>query len=219
MPPKRAQSHMQTNMNKAINIIQWNCKGICPKTCEFASFLNSLKTLPYVILKSFLKAGTQSNSKDIKLSDLMGRMMFPWVTYHFKSFRTYATLNLSNNNTDMREGGSVIQFHYCIPGPSVFLNHGHRTIKEAQDCRLLCAPGKSFSGEELETILDHQDAIIFGDMNAHSPKFRARHSNRRGKIVEDLTHNLNLVILNTGESTYLVTNDGISPIDIIIIIV
>ena len=130
-------------MNNAINIIQWNCQGIRPKTGEFASFLNSLKVLPDVILlhETFLKS----------------RHTFKLQGYQIERFDRQ---------------------------------------------------------EELVKILDHQDAIISGDMNANSPIFGARHSDRRGKIVEDLTHNLNLVVLNTGEGTHLVANGGTSPIDI-----
>ena len=72
--------------------------------------------------------------------------------------------------------------------------------------------GRSFSREELEKIQSHQDAIICS--NAHSPIFGARRSDRRGKIMEDLTLTMNLVILNTGEDMHLATNGSMSPIDI-----
>ena len=64
-------------------------------------------------------------------------------------------------------------------------------------------------------ILSHQNAIICGDMNTHSPIFGARHSDRRSdKIVVDLTQTLNLVVLNTGEGIHLATNGSTSSIDI-----
>ena len=87
-------------------------------------------------------------------------------------------------------------------------------LRKLNIINLYVPPGRSFSRKELEKILSHQDTIIFGDMNAHSPVFGARHSYRKGKIMENLTLTLNLVILNTGGDIHLATNGSVSPINI-----
>ena len=186
-------------MNNAINIIQWNCQGIRPKTGEFASFLNSLKVLPDVILlqETFLKS----------------RHTFKLQGYQIERFDRQDDVSQGGILTCVRDGlsySSVI----ASQAPQCFSTTVIARSRRLKIVNFYAPPGKSFSSEELEKILDHQDAIICGDMNAHSPIFGARHSDRRGKIVEDLTHNLNLVVLNTGEGTHLVANGGTSPIDI-----
>ena len=185
-------------MNNAINIIQWNCQGIRQKSGEFASFLNSLKVLPDVILlqETFLKC----------------RHTFKLQGYQIERFDRQDDVRQGGILTCVRDGlsySSVIQ----APSPSVSLEHSHRAIKEAQDYQLLCAPWEIFlkwgAGKNLGPPRRHH-------LRGHERPFsHIRSSTLRSQSdSEDLTHNLNLVVLNTGEGTHFVANGDTSPIDI-----
>ena len=153
-------------MNNAIKV-QWNWQ-YPPKNGEFASFLNSLKVLPDVILlqETFLKS----------------RHIFKLQGYQIERFDRQDDVRQGGILTCVRDGlsySSVIasQAPQCLPTTVIARSRRLKIIN------FHAPPGKSFSSEELEKILD-------------------------------LTHNLNLVVLNTGEGTHLVANGGTSPIDI-----
>ena len=61
-----------------------------------------------------------------------------------------------------------------------------------------------------------QDTIILGDLNAYSPIFGANSTDTRGRALEDLIDENNLVVLNTGAGTHILSDGSTSHLDVAI---
>ena len=58
------------------------------------------------------------------------------------------------------------------------------------------------------------DVIILGDLNAYSRVFRAQTTDARGKLLEQLMDDHNMVALNTGAGTYIRQTGELSHLDV-----
>ena len=78
------------------------------------------------------------------------------------------------------------------------------------------APGTQFDGVEYTRLFQqyHRDSIILGDLNAYSTIFGAARTDARGKVIENLLDDYNMVALNTGAGTYLRRSGEMSHLDI-----
>ena len=156
---------------------------------EFVSFLRSLKILPDIILpqETFLKSR--------------------------KSFKLRGCRVERLDRTDDRHGGGIMtRIRESLPYSSSVISEnpeclitsiirGSATMKIVN---FYVPPGKIYSSEQLELILNHSSEwLICGDLNARSPMFGSCLSDSRGKIMEELVHKNNLVALNTGMGTHL----------------
>jgi len=59
-----------------------------------------------------------------------------------------------------------------------------------------------------------QDAIILGDLDAYSPLFAANSTDTRGRALEELIEENNLVVLNTGVGTHVLSDGSTSHLDV-----
>ncbi len=62
-------------------------------------------------------------------------------------------------------------------------------------------PSYKFKIEDIRKTFPHKRSIIVGDLNAHSRLWGCSESNKRGKIIEEILTENNLVVLNTGQPT------------------
>jgi ribonuclease HI/exonuclease III len=58
--------------------------------------------------------------------------------------------------------------------------------------------------------------IILGDMNAYSPTWGADYTDTRGRAIDQILNDYNMVSLNPGVGTHLLTNGTTTPIDVTI---
>lgn len=78
-------------------------------------------------------------------------------------------------------------------------------------------PGKRIQKNEILDLLSQisKPFILVGDLNAHHPLWGSSEISQRGKIIESVIDEENLVLLNNGENTYVNSNTGMgSCIDI-----
>ncbi|KAG5871910.1 hypothetical protein JTB14_025002 [Gonioctena quinquepunctata] len=66
-------------------------------------------------------------------------------------------------------------------------------------------PEFNWNIDHLKSIIDQlpQPFIFLGDFNSHNPIWGSERLDRRGRIVEEVIDEYNLVLLNTGEGTFL----------------
>ena len=64
------------------------------------------------------------------------------------------------------------------------------------------------------SITKHQSFIILGDFNAWSILWGSNTTNIKGKIIENLIYNENLIVLNDGTYTHLSTHNSLTNVDI-----
>ena len=84
-------------------------------------------------------------------------------------------------------------------------------------CSLYLPPSQSVSKSDLEDLFSQLPApfLILGDFNAHSSLWGDKCCDTRGKILESLVSELDLVILNSGCPTYVQSSSGsMSAIDL-----
>ena len=78
-------------------------------------------------------------------------------------------------------------------------------------------PHFTWTRNDLEHLISQLPTpyLILGDFNAHNPLWGSNHRDPRGKIVEDIINDNDLVLLNTGENTYLNSrSNSFSAIDL-----
>lgn len=95
---------------------------------------------------------------------------------------------------------------------SIILPHNKITI-----CNLYLPNQKNFSLTDIVNIIHqlHQPFILVGDFNSHSQNWGSYKTDTKGKIIEELLTDDNLVLLNTGQPTRINPSNGqFSAIDL-----
>jgi len=78
------------------------------------------------------------------------------------------------------------------------------------------APDKPFDRDGYRSLFETycRDAIILGDLNAYSPIFGATRTDARGRQLETIIDDNNMVVLNTGAGTYVRRTGEMSHLDV-----
>lgn len=168
-------------------IIQWNCNG-------FYSHFEEIKLLiseynPYIICVQ------ESHFDHSKIPTL-------------KNFHVYYTID----NFHLRaSGGVAICVHDKFSAREVELQTDLQAIAvtlyspiEYTVCNLYLPPNQTVQKTDLERLIQQlpQPFLITTDANAHNTLWGCSSENTRGKIIENLLGDLNLVLLNDGSMTH-----------------
>ena len=169
-------------------------------------------------LEHFLS--TQSNLPDVICvqESLLNRN----IPFNIAGYRT------ERNDRESGRGGGVATFirsnlsYTRLPNPTslealvirVKLQSGDKTLVNVYH-----TPNSQLNEEAYRQLfqLFSLDAIILGDLNAHSYLFGVAKSDSRGRLLEDLIENHNMVVLNTGAGTYVHHSGVISHLDVAMI--
>ena len=76
--------------------------------------------------------------------------------------------------------------------------------KQITICSIYLPPRSAFSQSDLQSLMDQLPSpfILLGDFNAHNPIWGGDILDDKGKIIEDIIHDNNIVLLNDGTMTY-----------------
>src|SRR5688572_12553658 len=69
-------------------------------------------------------------------------------------------------------------------------------------------PSYKFNKEDIQDIFPHKRSILVGDFNAHNKLWGCSETNKRGKIIEEILTENDLVVLNTGQATHITSNQS-----------
>jgi len=69
-------------------------------------------------------------------------------------------------------------------------------------------PSYKFKKETIQNIFQLKRSLIVGDFNAHNKLWGSSKTNERGKIIEEILADKNLVILNTGQATRITSTQS-----------
>jgi len=164
-------------------IIQWNCHGSPSRKAELERFLSLQIHLPYILCLqgSFLN----KNNPDF-------------------SIRGYTTER--SDRTQGQNGGLVILIktglnYVPLPNPTSLEAMVIRVKLQSGDVTLVNvyhAPNTPFDKDEYERLFQqyHSNSIILGDFNAYSTVFGADRTDARGRVIENLLDDSNVVVLN-----------------------
>ena len=76
------------------------------------------------------------------------------------------------------------------------------------------SPGNKIDEDAFENLFKHRNAIILGDFNAKSPQWQHKKYNAQGEALERIMDKCELVLINSGESTYQKEAGGASVLDL-----
>src|ERR1700733_14195540 len=171
----------------ALKIMQWNARGIRTNINELKNFIIKTTNKPDIICIE------ETNLKDKDNLRIEGYL----ALRHDNPTRQIGglamlireginhTLLQIDNNTEMEYMGVEIN-----------TNHGKIKI-----INVYASPTREINKQDLETLFPDRRAIAVGDFNAHHKLWKSTINNARGKDLEEVVQERDLVVLNTGQPT------------------
>ena len=177
-------------------ILQWNAFSIICHKAEFLNFISNLERNPDVICvqETFLKEGTNfvfPGYNVLRKDGLNGR---GGVAFLIRKEISYSNFH----SIDGVEAISV-----TIPTVS----------GDLEVVNIYSSPSVNFDTSIYTNIFNKENALLCGDFNAYSCLWGSSQSNHRGKLIESILDESNMVLLNTGLPTRY-HSSGCSHIDL-----
>jgi len=179
----------------ALSIIQWNAHGLRGHKDQLKHFLFNTQNPPDIICveETFLK--TQTPTPKIDGYNLVRKDS---ISNKRGGLAIYITVGLNFNVLDVEEINNGE-----IQGIEILTTNGHLKIYNTY-----LSPSHEFGKEELQKIFISKRALILGDFNAHNKLWGSSQFNKRGKILEEILTEKSMVVLNTGQTTFITSNQS-----------
>src|SRR5438874_6614105 len=185
------------------SIVHWNCCGLRGRRLEVDEFLKSMKVTVLVV-------------NETKLD--------PKWNFNFKNYKKVAI-----NNSPSRAWGTAIFVHFKVSMKVVYMHSGPDFEAILIRCTLSGQPrdilGVYWPGDYAGDIADWRKILrmvrhplyMVGDFNAHHQGlFNSSHTNNRGRVVEQLLDEFNLVKISHGP-TYRRPHQAESELDVALV--
>jgi Reverse transcriptase (RNA-dependent DNA polymerase)/Endonuclease-reverse transcriptase len=182
-------------------VVQWNCNSFWTRYEDIKLMINEIQ--PTVLCLQ------ETNLRKNEKPRLNGYVGF----FDSKQRRLHGTAIFVKDNLKVTE----IELDSTLNAVAVKVGLN----REITICSLYLPPNDDTSTlkRDLQELIDQlpHPFILTGDLNAHNRMWGGREENPRGVIIEDITSNLDLTIINTGEQTYFnLPHKTTSAIDITI---
>ncbi|HMG39082.1 MAG TPA: reverse transcriptase domain-containing protein [Nitrososphaeraceae archaeon] len=179
----------------ALTILQWNARGLRGHKDQLKNYVVKGYFPPDVICveETFLKAQTQSPKLDgynIIRKDCLSNERGGLAIY-LKEGLNFSVL-------DVAEIPNIE-----IQGIEIKTLNGYLKIFNSY-----MTPSCKFKKEDIQKIFPQKRSLLVGDFNAHSKLWGCSNTDQRGKIIEEILTENNLIVLNTGQSTYITSNQS-----------
>ena len=179
----------------ALTILQWNARDLRGNKDQLTNYILKACIPPDVICveETFLKDQIQSPKLDgynIIRKDCLSNEK--------GGLAIYIKVGLNFNVLDVTEIPNI-EFQ----GIEINTLNGHLKI-----FNLYITPSYKFKKEVIQGIFPHKRSILVGDLNAHNKIWGCSETNFRGKIIEEILIENNLIILNTGQATRITSNQS-----------
>jgi len=176
-------------------IVQWNVGGMSNKKKEIIELINTYKANIVALQETML-----SNDYLIKIPKY--NVVAKEGTFNYR-----------------QHGGVAIYIHGDIPFQEINLDTPIQAVAVTVQLRIkvtLCniyspPSADSLTSDNIKALYDQlpKPCILLGDFNAHSQRWGCTSTNQRGRIIEQLIDQTNLVMLNNGAPTHPnLTNDS-----------
>lgn len=166
-------------------ILQWNCNGFRSQYEELQLLVN--KHMPKIITLQETRTNPSTNT----------------------TLKEYETIF---SHRPSGQGGVAIAIKTGIKYKTVQLISTLEAIavevnipRKMTVCSIYLSPNQQISKQEIENILDRlpKPFILSGDFNAHHNHWGSKKDDSRGKIIESIINDRNLIILNDGSPTFI----------------
>lgn len=180
-------------------ILQWNLNGLYGHLEELKQLISTHKPHILCLQESLLK---------------------PNVSFNLPGYNIYRTDGIFDRRA---RGGVITCVKNNISSQEIMLNNCTKEIVcikttypiDMYICNIYLPPNQPFQLNELDNIIAQ---IIVGDLNSHNIIWNSRLSDHRGRIIEQLVTNNNLIILNNNKPTHFSCREGsFSIIDLAIV--
>ena len=180
-------------------ILQWNVKGINARQCELSKIVEELN--PSCMCLQEVKLSNDNSGYSV------GRL-----------YKAYTKLPINNQHP---HGGSLIAIKTSISHDQIPLNTTLQAVavtfpsgKLKSLCSIYLPPNDIITKEELKNLTDQlpKPTMIMGDFNAHNPLWYDENLDTRGKIIQDLIEEQNLVTINEDSPTFFRSYDQATSI-------
>ena len=176
-------------------IIHWNINGYYTHYEQFQILINNFS--PDIICLQ------ETNFEKIHQSTL-------------KHFNIFVRNRVNENHAS---GGVVIVISDKYDSTEIPLNSNSEAVaisisfpKRTHICNIYIPNSFALELQDLEDLIAQLPAplILSGDFNSHHTLWGSTKTDRRGKTIENLLNNQDLILLSTGSLTYFSTRNGIS---------
>lgn len=186
-------------MNKLHNIIQWNCNGVKHYYVDLKHIMTESSPFCICLQETHLKPGEE---------------------FHLRGYHC-CTKNVQPDHR--ARGGVAIYTKNNIPVRQLQLTTNLQAVAIHLDfpfklviCNLYL-PDFNWSKNDVQNLIRQLPTpfLMLGDFNAHNPLWGSNHKDIRGRILDEILNELDLVLLNTGEMTYFnARSNSFSAIDL-----
>ena len=169
-------------------IVQWNVGGMSNKKKEIIELINTYKANIVALQETML-----SNDYLIKIPKY--NVVAKEGTFNYR-----------------QHGGVAIYIHGDIPFQEINLDTPIQAVAvtvqlriKVTICNIYSPPSAdSLTSDNIKALYDQlpKPCILLGDFNAHSQRWGCTSTNQRGRIIEQLIDQTNLVMLNNGAPTH-----------------
>src|ERR1043165_2452631 len=179
----------------AVTILQWNARGLRGNKDQLKNYILKACIQPDVICveETFLKSKIESPKLDgynIIRKDC--------ISNERGGLAIYVKVGLNFNVLDVAEIPNIE-----IQGIEINTLNGHLKIFNSY-----ITPSYQYKKEEIQKIFPHKRSILVGGFNAHNKLWGCSETNNRGIIIEEILTENNSVVLNTGQSTHIASNQS-----------
>ena len=179
---------MATTKSSRNLILQWNCRGIRANRDELHLFDLFLKPACICL-------------QETQIDDNF--------TFQLTGFNAYA---INPSCGGRAHGGSMILVNHEIPHHQITLRTTFQAVavqitlrSPITLCSLYLPPDYTIDLLDLNDLISQlpKPMMILGDFNAHNTIWGSKHSDNKGKIVEDWINKNNLSLMNSQDPTYI----------------
>lgn len=185
-----ANSPIRTQTNKQLisvmtEILQWNCNGFRRQYDELQLLIN--KHMPTIIT---LQETRTNPSCSLNLKG------YETIFFHRPSGQGGVGIAIKTGiqfkNVPIASNLEAIAVEVNIP-------------RKMTVCSIYLSPNQHINREEIEKIIDSlpQPFILSGDFNAHHNQWGSHKDDYRGKIIDSITQERELIVLNDGRPTFI----------------
>jgi ribonuclease HI len=172
----------------ALSILQWNARGLRCNKDQLKHFLINTPNPPDVLCieETFLKEKALTPKLENYNSIRKDR-----TTKGHGGLIIYIKVGLNFNVLDVEEIPDIE-----IQGVEITTINGHLNIYNTY-----LSPSHNFTKENLQNLFPNKRTILVGDYNSHNTWWGCTKNNARGKLIEEILIENNMVVLNTGQAT------------------
>jgi ribonuclease HI len=179
----------------ALSIMQWNARGLRCNKDQLKHFLLNTPTPPDVLCieETFLK----EKALTPKLENY-NSIRKDTTTKGHGGLIIYIKVGLNFNVLEVEEIPNIE-----IQGVEITTLNGHLKIYNTY-----IPPEHNITKENLQKLFPNKRAILVGDYNSHNTWWGCTKNNIRGKLIEEILVENNMVVLNTGQATHITSNQS-----------